>query len=118
VAKDRRSGLVLSGRAAAVCASSGLTEPSSQASMNEELFRLLFCSAPLRVGDAMVRAKAATSDLEVRRTWILFGDPTMGLRLKRRLLPTARRQSASERERWQDQGAVGTAPRTGPSSMR
>ena len=68
------------GGAAAVWASSGLTEPSAQAPMNEELFRLLFSGAPLRVGDAMVRAKAATSDLDVRRTWILFGDPTMRLR--------------------------------------
>ena len=48
--------------------------------MNEELFRLLFSGAPLRLGDALVKAKAATPDLDVRRTWILFGDPTMRLR--------------------------------------
>jgi hypothetical protein len=68
------------GGAAAVWASSGLTEPSAQAPMNEELFRLLFSGAPLRLGDALVKAKAATPDLDVRRTWILFGDPTMRLR--------------------------------------
>ena len=68
------------GGAAAVWASSGLTEPSSQAPMNEELFRLLFSGAPLRLGDALVKAKAATPDLDARRTWILFGDPTMRLR--------------------------------------
>ena len=68
------------GGAAAVWASSGLTEPSAQAPMNEELFRLLFAGPPMRLGDALVRAKAATSDGDVRRTWILFGDPTMRLR--------------------------------------
>jgi uncharacterized repeat protein (TIGR01451 family) len=68
------------GGAAAVWASSGLTEPSSQSPMNEELFRLLFGGAPMRLGDATVRAKRGTSDIDVRRTWILFGDPTMRLR--------------------------------------
>jgi hypothetical protein len=68
------------GGAAAVWASSGLTEPSAQSPMNEELFRRLFGGAPLRLGDAMVAAKASTADNDVRRTWILFGDPTMRLR--------------------------------------
>jgi hypothetical protein len=68
------------GGAAAVWASSSLTEPAAQAPMNEQLFRLLCAGGPVRVGDAMVNAKAATSDLDVRRSWILFGDPTMRLR--------------------------------------
>jgi len=68
------------GGAAAVWASSGLTEPSAQSPMNEALFRRLFAGGPVRLGDAMVAAKAATFDLDVRRTWILFGDPTMRLR--------------------------------------
>ena len=68
------------GGAAAVWASSALTEPSAQAPMDEELFRGLFAGAAARLGDATARAKAATSDLDVRRSWILFGDPTMRLR--------------------------------------
>jgi hypothetical protein len=30
-------------------------------------------------GDLLTAAEAATPDLDVRRTWILFGDPTMRL---------------------------------------
>lgn len=37
-------------------------------------------AAVIDVGDATTRAKAAVSDLDVRRTWILFGDPSMRLR--------------------------------------
>ena len=48
--------------------------------MNKELVRLLFGGEPLTVGEAVQRAKAATSDQDVRRTWILFGDPTARLR--------------------------------------
>ena len=31
----------------------------------------------LTLGEAAVKAKRAISDLDVRRTWVLFGDPTM-----------------------------------------
>jgi len=34
----------------------------------------------LTLGEAVRRAKAAVSDQDVRRTWILFGDPTTRLR--------------------------------------
>jgi hypothetical protein len=68
------------GGAAAVWASSGLTEPEPQSVMNRELFRVLFGGAHVRIGDAVRRAKSAVSDADVRRTWILFGDPTMTLR--------------------------------------
>ncbi|MGE5126130.1 MAG: C25 family cysteine peptidase, partial [Betaproteobacteria bacterium] len=68
------------GGAAAVWASSGLTEPEPQSALNQELFRRLFRKGPVRLGDAVRRAKAAVDDGDVRRTWILFGDPTMTLR--------------------------------------
>ena len=32
------------------------------------------------VADAILKAKKVTTDRDVRRTWILFGDPTMKLR--------------------------------------
>ena len=49
--------------------------------MNKQLMRLLFDGRSRTLGEATMRAKAAISDLDVRRTWILFGDPTT--RLKR-----------------------------------
>jgi hypothetical protein len=69
------------GGAIAIWASSGLTEPDKQALMNQEIIRLLFNGQGLTIGEAMKKAKAATSDQDIRRTWILFGDPST--RLKR-----------------------------------
>jgi uncharacterized repeat protein (TIGR01451 family) len=75
-------GLMLSpqGGAVAVWASSGLTEPTVQAAMNQELFRQLFTSSSITLGEAVIGAKSSVGDLDVRRTWILFGDPTMRVR--------------------------------------
>jgi hypothetical protein len=67
------------GGAVGVWASSGLTEPQGQEEMIDELFRRLFHSSQT-VGEAIMKAKASTSDLNVRKTWILFGDPTLKLR--------------------------------------
>jgi len=72
------------GGAIAVWASSGLTEPPPQAIMNQRFYNLLFQldrqgHGP-RLGDATMRAKSAISDPDVRRTWILFGDPSMRLK--------------------------------------
>jgi len=67
------------GGAVAVWASSGLTEPDGQLLVSESLYRDLFSAAPPTIGDAMKKAKKATTDLDVRKTWILFGDPTMKL---------------------------------------
>jgi hypothetical protein len=74
------------GGAVAVWAPSGMTEPGNQAIMNQELYRGLFqegaaSAEPPRLGEVIARAKAATSDNDIRRTWILLGDPTMQLRL-------------------------------------
>jgi photosystem II stability/assembly factor-like uncharacterized protein len=68
------------GGAVAVWASSGMTTPDKQAMMDQEMFRLLFGRGTLTLGEATLKAKAATGDRDVRRTWILFGDPTMKLR--------------------------------------
>ena len=67
------------GGAIAVWASSGLTEPAGQQTMDTELMRLLFSGRKPTIGEATTRAKAATGDLDVRRTWILLGDPTTRL---------------------------------------
>jgi hypothetical protein len=69
------------GGAVAVWASSGLTEPDPQALMNQQLMRLLFNGNQSQtLGDAVRGAKAATANMDARRTWILFGDPTMRIR--------------------------------------
>ena len=75
-------GLMLSpnGGAVAVWASSGTTEPTIQTAMNQALFSQLFTRPSITLGEAVMGAKSAVSDLDVRRTWILFGDPTMRLR--------------------------------------
>jgi hypothetical protein len=48
--------------------------------MSLEFLRLLFSGEAGTLGEAAARAKAATDDLDVRRTWILFGDPSLRLR--------------------------------------
>ena len=68
------------GGAVAVWTSSGLTDPAEQSLMNKGLMRLLFNGEGLTLGEATATAKAATTDQDVRRTWILFGDPTTRLK--------------------------------------
>jgi hypothetical protein len=68
------------GGAFAVWASSGITEPTGQSQMNGQLYQLLLGSYPMTLGEAVRRAKMATTDLDVRRTWILLGDPAMRLK--------------------------------------
>jgi hypothetical protein len=69
------------GGAVAVWASSGLTLPDGQAAMNQGIYRLIFAGgSSLTLGEAAKNAKAVIGDIDVRRTWILFGDPSMKLR--------------------------------------
>ena len=69
------------GGAVAVWASSGMTQADGQALMNQQLYRLLLASSPtILLGDAVLRAKAAVADTDVRKSWILFADPTMKVR--------------------------------------
>ncbi len=67
------------GGAIAVWASTGMTVPTGQIVLNQEAYRLLF-DGTLTLGEATRRAKAAVSDTDVRRTWVLLGDPSMKLR--------------------------------------
>jgi hypothetical protein len=66
------------GGAVAVWASSGATDPNQQIMMARALAPLLFETPTL--GEAILRAKMAVPDQDVRRTWILFGDPATRLR--------------------------------------
>jgi hypothetical protein len=67
------------GGAVAVWASSGLTNLGGETLMNQQLYTYLFNGTHPTLGDAVAQAKSATTDLDVRKTWILFGDPTMRL---------------------------------------
>ncbi len=72
-----------SGGAVAVWASSALTEPSGQSLMNQQAFNLLFNEAydrAMTLGELTLRAKEIVGDGDLRKTWILIGDPTMRLR--------------------------------------
>ncbi len=73
------------GGAIAVWSSSGLTSPAQQALINQQLYRLIFAGGgvkgqSLTLGEATSKAKSATNDIDVRRTWLLLGDPTMRLK--------------------------------------
>ncbi len=71
------------GGAAAVWASSALTFPQAQVWMSQEFYRQVLSGSALRLGEAIQRAKAGLPDADVRNSWVLFGDPTMRLRLER-----------------------------------
>lgn len=69
------------GGAVAVWASSGMTLPTLQATINRELYRLQFSGGPeLTLGEAARRAKLSVADGDVRRTWVLLGDPAVKMR--------------------------------------
>jgi uncharacterized repeat protein (TIGR01451 family) len=66
------------GGAIGVWASSALTSPDQQLRVNLSLYRQLF-GGTSTIGDAILKAKQDTTDADVRRTWILFGDPSLKL---------------------------------------
>jgi hypothetical protein len=68
------------GGAVASFASSGLTIPTGQHQMSQKLYQLIYGAQSIPLGDATRQAKAATTDLDVRRSWILFGDPSLKIR--------------------------------------
>lgn len=68
------------GGGVAAFASSGLTFPDGQHEMSERLYTELYGAQPIALGDAIKIAKGATADIDVRRTWIFFGDPSLKIR--------------------------------------
>ena len=67
------------GGSVAAWASSGMCDLGDQATMNREFYRLLF-GGEMTVGEAAKNAKSSVRDMDVRRTWVLLGDPTTRLR--------------------------------------
>ena len=68
------------GGAVAVWASSTLSAPQGQTVMNQHLIHHLFSATSSTLGQAAMRAKASITDPDVRRSWMLFGDPSTRLR--------------------------------------
>jgi hypothetical protein len=68
------------GGAVAAFASSGLTIAQGQHDMGHELYTQLYSGAPMALGDAIKIAKGSTFDIDVKRTWIFFGDPSLKIR--------------------------------------
>ena len=68
------------GGAAMVWASTGSTAAPPQERLLAAFLAHAYGAPAARVGDAVRAAKAAVSNSDVRRTWVLLGDPTMRLR--------------------------------------
>jgi uncharacterized repeat protein (TIGR01451 family) len=68
------------GGAVGVWASSGLTNAPPQAFLDLSLFRAISRNPGGSLGATMLAAKLLVTDPDVRRTWILFGDPALRLR--------------------------------------
>jgi hypothetical protein len=66
-----------SGGAIAVWASSSLTGANAQAALNPLVYQQLFSGKPL--GEATRAAKQGLADVDVRRSWLLLGDPLLRL---------------------------------------
>ncbi|MGB2626054.1 MAG: C25 family cysteine peptidase [Candidatus Acidiferrum sp.] len=71
--------LAPNGGGVAVWASSGFTEQAPQTSMNQAFLAQLATHPSEPIGQLILQAKSGTTDNDVRRTWVLFGDPAMKL---------------------------------------
>jgi uncharacterized repeat protein (TIGR01451 family) len=69
--------LAPNGGAVAVWASSGFTTAPPQAAMDQALLRTLAANPTQPLGRSILMSKLNITDPDVRRTWILFGDPAM-----------------------------------------
>jgi len=69
--------LAPNGGGVAVLASSGLNQPAPQTNLDALVVQNAFGGNGVTLGDAIVKAKSDISDPDVRRTFVLFGDPAM-----------------------------------------
>jgi uncharacterized repeat protein (TIGR01451 family) len=67
--------------AVAVLASSGLNQPSPQTTFDKLIVQNALHSPYLALGDAILKAKSGITDLSVRRTFNLLGDPAMEIKI-------------------------------------
>jgi uncharacterized repeat protein (TIGR01451 family) len=69
--------LASNGGGVAVLASSGLNQPTPQTNLDALVVQNAFGANAMPLGDAVVKAKSNIADPDVRRTFVLFGDPAM-----------------------------------------
>lgn len=69
--------LAPNGGAVAVLASSGLNQPAPQTQLDILVVQNAFAATQLTLGDAILKAKSQITDVGVRQTYVLFGDPAM-----------------------------------------
>jgi uncharacterized repeat protein (TIGR01451 family) len=73
--------LAPNGGAVAVLASSGLNQATPQTILDKLVVQSAMGSAHLALGDAILKAKSGITDLSVRKTYNLLGDPAMQIKL-------------------------------------
>jgi uncharacterized repeat protein (TIGR01451 family) len=73
--------LASNGGAVGVFTSSGLNQPAPQTNLDALVVQNVFSVKGATLGDAIVKAKSQISDSDVRRTFVLFGDPAMQVKL-------------------------------------
>ncbi len=69
--------LASNGGAVAVLASTGLNQPPPQTNLDSLVVQNAFGAKRTTLGDAIVKAKSMINDTDVRKTFVLFGDPAM-----------------------------------------
>jgi len=72
--------LAPSGGAVAVLASSGLNQPAPQTKLDALVVQNALKAAGTTLGDSILKAKSHVGDFDVRRTYVLFGDPAMQIK--------------------------------------
>jgi hypothetical protein len=72
--------LAPNGGGVAVLASSGLNQPPPQTMLDSLIVQNAFSASRPTLGDAIVQAKSQISDPDVRKTYVLFGDPAMRIK--------------------------------------
>ncbi len=69
--------LAPNGGAVAVLASSGLNQPGPQTKLDKLVVQNMMQAERPTLGESILKAKSQISDVNVRRTFVLFGDPAM-----------------------------------------
>jgi uncharacterized repeat protein (TIGR01451 family) len=72
--------LAPNGGGVAVLASSGLNQAAPQTDLDAMVVQSAFGANGMALGDAIVKAKSNIADPDVRRTFVLFGDPAMRMK--------------------------------------
>jgi uncharacterized repeat protein (TIGR01451 family) len=106
--------LAPNGGAVAVWASSGFTNAQPQVFLNEALLTALARNPNLQLGAAILAAKSGITDADVRRTWILFGDPAMQLQFAKSSIATPAPSTPQTRKSGTLNYNSGVLPRNAP----